>query len=113
MENWIKTTIIIIIILALIGYNIYNTTQLEYYKGIYQEKHVFYDAWNISSIDDDDNYYENLGFKNTIFHSGKNGDTYNIWWKNTEVNESISFWFNINNSLGELKINGENYNLTK
>jgi len=102
--------LLIITLQAITIYILNNNLNIcdEGYTNLMNEKSAYYDPWQVSSIDSD-NYYENLAYKNSTFHVGKDGDLYSIWWINYNVNESMSFWIDL--EKGEFKVNNETYNI--
>jgi len=73
----------------------------------------YYDEYIISPIDDKMSY-ENLKFRECLFHYGKREHAYNIWWRNdNKSNEAVSLWYNIEEGVGALSLYDINLNTTK
>ena len=102
IKNFIWYLTLSIVLIGCVVIMIYQDRELNRWENFARD--FYYDEFSVSPIDEQMSY-ENLGFKKTLFHYGKRGYAYNLWWRNeNKSNEFVSLWYNVQTGVGALII---------
>lgn len=72
-----------------------NEQLVQDVENLIDNKNVYYELSN-----DENLFYENLGYQDTMFHVGRAENEYNIWWEKGNI--SIEVFFNSANNRSQL-----------